>query len=123
MSNFKLNFPIETPEAYTFWASKHKCNRIKAIVAFSYDVQNANDNLRRHGLPFGQRLRALRSFSAFINNPSMTNVPFSEAETPWYECMPGSPVPPTKGHWAVWDDTIPWKDGEEWKEWIEAQCA
>ena len=46
---YKLNFPIETPEAYKFWKSKHKGNHMKAVIAFSTSLENANENMRREG--------------------------------------------------------------------------
>lgn len=94
----KLNYPIETPEAYAFWSSNHKCNRIKAIMAFSLNICNANDNLRRYGYTRAWRQRALASFGdvkkadgvslAYINNPEMKDgCTLSQMSTPWWECM------------------------------------
>lgn len=85
---FKLNYPVETPAAYKFWSSNHKANKMKAIIAFSLDLENANDNLRRHGFMLHFRERALRNFCMYVNNPSMAGVPYSELEDPWYEVMP-----------------------------------
>ncbi|MCS5737470.1 hypothetical protein, partial [Herbiconiux daphne] len=70
-NHFKLNFPIESPEAYKFWGSKHKLNRIKAIIAFSLDVDNANDNLRRAGYYNLYRKRMLKHYSKYVNDPQM----------------------------------------------------
>lgn len=84
----KLNYPIETPEALEFWASNHKCNRIKAIIAFSLNLDNANDNLRRFNFARQFRVRALNNFCMYVNQPDMQGIPFSDMKTPWWEEMP-----------------------------------
>lgn len=110
----KKPFPIETEEAKTFWASRHKCNRMKAIIAFSTDLKNANDNLRRSGYGVHWRNRALNNFGMFVNKPSMASVPFTEMSTPWWVCMPYTPgTIPEK---CTWVDTEVWVDTERWKE-------
>lgn len=85
---YKLNFPIETEEAKKFWASRHKANRCKAIMAFSLNLDNANDNYRRFRYPRQFRKRALAAFAGYVNNPSMAGVPFSALEDKWWEEMP-----------------------------------
>lgn len=85
---FRLNFPVETPAAYKFWASNHKANKVKAIIAFSLDADNANDNLRRYGYYKLFRDRALKAFVQYVNNPSMAGVPYSELKDPWWREMP-----------------------------------
>ena len=85
--HFKLNYPIETPEALSFWASKHLCNRLKAIVAFSTSEANAIDNLRRRGYQPHLRDRAVKAYKPYINNPSMKDIPFSEMGNKWWECL------------------------------------
>lgn len=105
---FKLNFPVETDEARAFWASRHKCNQMKAIIAFSYDLENANTNLKRAGYRLTWRDRALQAFHTFVNQPDMKNIPFTPDSVPWWECMPY--LKPTYGPpvWVderVWDDT------------------
>lgn len=85
---YRLNYPIETPEAYAFWASRHKANRAKAIMAFSLNLDNANDNYRRWGYPRQFRKRALFNFCMYVNNPSMAGVPFSALEDNWWDEMP-----------------------------------
>lgn len=82
--HFKLNYPIETDKAFQFWASKHKLNRIKAIIAFSLDLENANDNLRRHGYYNLYRKRYLKKYQAYVNNPKMDNIPFSTLDDEWW---------------------------------------
>lgn len=80
------NFPITTNKAREFWESKHKLNRAKAIIAFSLDEDNANDNLRRHGEINHFRKRLLRNYKQYVNNPKMDNIPFSPVNNkPWYE--------------------------------------
>lgn len=89
-----LNYPITTPEAEAFWASKHKCNKMKRIIAFSYDLHNANDNLRRYGYTYAWRKKALRAFGMYVNSPDMKGIPFSTLEDKWWECMPAEGYPP-----------------------------
>lgn len=84
---FKLNFPVETKEAQAFWASKHKCNRLKAIIAFSLNEKNAIDNMRRHGFQTHLRQRALAAYKQYIASPTMTSIPFSEMEDEWWNNM------------------------------------
>lgn len=114
----KMAYPIETETAYKFWASRHKCNRLKAIVAFSTSVRDANNNLRRFGFNAHVRLRALLAYQGFVSQPSMDRIPFTPAEIPWWECLPHEEVPPEKGRWALWDDTQEWDDTHQWVEWI-----
>lgn len=84
------NYPIETPIQIKFWASRHKCNEAKAVIAFSYDEENAHRNMRRLlGWTYFFRKRALDSFSQYLNTPSMAGIPFSEGDTAYWECMPG----------------------------------
>ena len=85
---YKLNDPIESAEAKKFWSSNLKLNRIKAIIAFSLDLENANDNLRRYGYSKQYRNRALRAFGQYVNNPTMAGVPFNQLEDKWWEEMP-----------------------------------
>lgn len=82
--NFKLNYPIETPEAWKFWSSKHKLNRIKAIIAFSLSYENANDNLRRHGYSNLYRKKYLNHYRQYINNHQMKTIPFSDTADEWW---------------------------------------
>ena len=85
---FKLNFPVETEEARRFWASKHRLNRIKAIIAFSTDLKNANDNLRRAGYASIFRHKMLNLYKCYVNQPKMGLIPFSDLSEPWYEPIP-----------------------------------
>lgn len=84
----KFNYPVETEEAQKFWASNHKCNRMKATIAFSFDLSNANTNLKRAGYSFLWRQKALYNFAQYVNQPDMQNIPLTPMETPWWECMP-----------------------------------
>lgn len=112
---FKHNYPIETDEAREFWASNHKCNRMKAIIAFSFDLHNANMNLLRAGYSRLWRLRALNNFGMYVNSPLMRRIPYSEIETPWWVCMPYVPgEPPTTS--CVWVDAEVWVDTNRWTE-------
>lgn len=114
----KMAFPIETPSAYKFWASRHKCNRAKAIISFSLNLSDANQNLRRHGFQFHLRRRALQAYGAYVAMPEMSSMPFSPMSVPWWECMPEVPIEPPSGRYGLWiDDTI-WVDPELWQEWI-----
>lgn len=85
---FKLNFPVETEEAQRFWASKHRLNRIKAIIAFSTDLDNANDNLRRAGYSYMYRKKYLKAYSCYVNSPSMKVVIYSDLHDLWYDPKP-----------------------------------
>ena len=121
----KYSFPIETPEAYKFWASRHICNRVKAIIAFSRTEKDALRNLR-NGLPkefnhnnYHFRRRAVTAWQHYINQPDMVNVPFTPLGVDWWDCIPNVPHPPAKGHWVKWDDTKKWLDPDKWVEWID----
>lgn len=81
-------YSIKTEEARKFWSSKHKCNKMKAIIAFSIDLDNANDNLRRHGYTRAWRTKAIEAFSQYINQPEMVGIPFSEMDDIWWLEMP-----------------------------------
>ncbi|QQG33635.1 hypothetical protein PQC34_gp099 [Cronobacter phage A24] len=85
---YKLNYPVETPEALAFWSSRFKQNRIKAIIAFSLNEDNANDNLRRFNYPRQFRRRALAAFSQYVNQPAMSGIPLSDGSKTWWEEMP-----------------------------------
>lgn len=85
MNNFKLNFPITTDEANKFWSSKHKLNRVKAIIAFSLNEDNANENLRRFGFKRGFRERCLNKYSVYIKHPDMKTIPYSLLLPEWYK--------------------------------------
>lgn len=82
--SYKLNFPIESDEAKEFWSSHHRLNRVKAIIAFSLDVDNANDNLRRRGYMRGERKRYILAYGKYSNNPTMKNIPFSDSSKSWW---------------------------------------
>ena len=98
---YKLNFPIETPEAYKFWKSKHKCNHMKAVIAFSTSLENANENMRRDGYSRFWRERAIATYGKYVNNPSMIGIPFTEMETPWWLCMKYDTSPVDSGTVAL----------------------
>lgn len=83
-----LNFPITTPEAENFWGSSHLCNKFKSIIAFSLDLANANDNLRRYGYNRAWRTKSLYHYGKHVNHPAMTGIPFTEMETPYWVEMP-----------------------------------
>lgn len=80
-----LNYPIETEEAQKFWASPHTLNQLKAIIAFSLNEKNANDNLRRYGYKLQFRKRALKAYSQYINSPSMSSIPFTSGVVNWWD--------------------------------------
>lgn len=85
MAQYKLNFPIVTDEAYAFWESRHKLNRIKAIIAFSLDLDNANDNLRRAGYYRQYRKRYLDIYGCIVHMPDMKDIPFSPLTEHWWD--------------------------------------
>lgn len=81
------NRPNKTALAEKFWASKHVCNHTKAIIAFAFDMKNANDSLRRYGYTRGWRTKALYHYGKYVNKPDMAGIPFTELSTPWYNEM------------------------------------
>lgn len=115
----KMAFPIETAEAYKFWASRHVCNRVKAVISFSLNQEDAMHNLRRYGFPYHFRKRAWNAWQAFVARPEMNTIPFTPLGVNWWECMPHDPQP-GRGHWARWEDTQDWLDTNNWVEWIDA---
>lgn len=119
--NFRLPFPIETDAAKKFWASRHICNRAKAIVAFSRNRDEALRLMRRY-LPgrhtYHFRERAWNAWKNFSNDPSMAAMPFTPLGVEWWDCLPKS-TQPKNGRWAVWNDVEDWEDNGEWIEWIE----
>lgn len=79
-----LNFPIETEAAQKFWASTHILNQVKAIVAFSLNERNAFDNLQRYGYKLQFRKRVMKAYGKYVNNPSMSGVPFTSGVVNWW---------------------------------------
>lgn len=90
----KLNYPITTELQMKFWGSRHKCNRMKSIISFSLDLQDASDNLRRHGYKLLWRQKAIFHFGQYVNTPDMVGMPFTPMEVPWWKCMPYAEIPP-----------------------------
>lgn len=131
-----LNYPIETELQKKFWGSKHKCNKMKSIIAFSTDLFNANDNLRRYGYTYAWRKKALRAFGLYINTPSMVGIPFSELSDTWWDCMPVEgypPIPPNytdvsefddSGGYGFWEEVAPnhWKRNQA-NGWGRLYCS
>jgi hypothetical protein len=95
----RLNYAVDHSEAsLAFWASKHEDNRAKAIIAFSYDEENAMLNLRRwegSPYPFSVRKAIWNTYGLYVNTPAMDGIPFSvlgvneELELPY-----AAPYPP-----------------------------
>lgn len=81
------NHPNLTALQIKFWNSKHVCNHTKAIIAFAFNLKNANDSLRRYGYTRGWRTKALYHYGKYVNNKEMTGIPFTEMTTPWYKEM------------------------------------
>ncbi|HAV9873783.1 TPA: hypothetical protein JLH60_004759 [Escherichia coli] len=71
------NYEIRTPLQIKFWSSANRDNRVKAIIAFSLDYENAQDNLRRAGYPYGWRQRKLEEYKQYINHYDFADVPYS----------------------------------------------
>ncbi|MGL5012918.1 MAG: hypothetical protein ACRC6V_01340 [Bacteroidales bacterium] len=117
----KNHFPIETEEAYKFWASRHICNRMKAIIAFSTDLDDAKNNLRRFGYAYHFRARALHAYQNYIAKPEMETIPFTPLGVDWWDCMPRDPLPPPSGRWVLWEDREQWEEdrGDLWDQWVE----
>lgn len=116
----KMPFPIETKEAYKFWASRHVCNRIKAIISFSLNKEDAMHNMRRYGFPYHFRARAWNAWGLWVAKPQMDKMAFTPLGVQWWECIPREPQPGPTGRWAVWNDTKDWMDNENWVEWIDS---
>lgn len=115
----KLAFPIETPEAYKFWASRHVCNRVKAIISFSKDTEDALRNLRRFGFDsYHFRKRAVDTWGLWVAKPEMNVIPFTPMSIPWWDCISGEPQPGPTGRWATWMDNVDWTDTTDWVEWL-----
>ncbi|MGL5564207.1 MAG: hypothetical protein ACRDC4_00570 [Plesiomonas sp.] len=121
----KMAYPIETPEAFKFWASRHICNRLKAIICFSKDEEDAKRNLRRFGYPYHFRARAWNAYQNLVKNPDMTKIEFTPMGIPWWDCMPTAPLPPPKGRWILWNDRDLWEEttpdpwDNKWIEWVD----
>lgn len=80
-----LGVPITTEQQMKMWGSKHVCNHTKAIIAFSNNMKEANDNLRRYGYTRGWRLKSLYHYGKYVNKPDLASVPFTEITTPWWK--------------------------------------
>lgn len=117
-SMHKMAFPIVTEEAYKFWASRHLCNKLKAIISFSLDKEDAMHNMRRFGYQHHLRKRAWNAWQNFVAKPDMTSIPFTPLGVNWWECLPSDPVPPAHGTWVKWVDAEKWLDSDNWVEWI-----
>lgn len=113
----RLAYPIITPEAYKFWGSRHLCNRVKAIIAFSKTLEDANSNLRRNGFQTHFRKRAINAWQHYVDMPDMDKVPFTPLGIDWWDCMPHEPVDPPTGRWVRWNDVEQWMDPAKWSEW------
>lgn len=83
-----FNYPIETPEAFAFWNSDHKCNMAKAFIAFCIDEANFEELAKRHGYTREWRDRMWAAFGVYVDDPDMLTIPFTELETHYWECMP-----------------------------------
>lgn len=81
---YKNGFPVETPEAQRFWASRHKSNRMKAIIAFSVDKASALNNLRRYGYSRAWRNKAWVAYSKYVNDPAMLTTHYSTTSEPYW---------------------------------------
>ncbi|EOG8337672.1 hypothetical protein ACLIX5_004470 [Salmonella enterica subsp. enterica serovar Bredeney] len=77
MEFYKHNYPIDSDIRVKFWGSNHHDNKVKAVIAFSLDYDNAVDNLRRTGWAYGWRMKKLEEYKAYINNPDFVGVPYS----------------------------------------------
>lgn len=79
-------YSIKTVDAYRFWTSNHKCNILKAIIAFSINKEEANTNLRRMGYGNLHRKKAIAALGIYINNPDMRSIPYSTGKEAWWNC-------------------------------------
>lgn len=69
--------PITSEKGMKFFSSNHKGNIAKAYIAHSPDLEKANNTLWRRGYPLQLRKRILDTYRAYVNDPTMANVPFS----------------------------------------------
>jgi hypothetical protein len=93
---YTFNYPIETELQIQFWSSNHRCNIMKAYVAFSLNEANFLKLTDRAGYKRAWRKRAWSAYSVYVNTPDFTGVPFSELEDNWWIDMPNIEVPSTK---------------------------
>lgn len=93
-------YSIKTIDAYRFWTSNHKCNILKAIIAFSISKEEANLNLRRMGYSNIHRKKALAALGIYVNNPAMRNIPYSTGKEAWWDCAFKQPA---KGAFIKWE--------------------
>jgi len=106
-----FNYPIETEEAFKFWASDHKCNIGKAFVCFSKDEADFYEQTKRAGYQLQWRQRIWANYAPYVNFPSMLEIPFSPLG-PWWNCMQSASVIDLE--WIIREieeDTIITEDG------------
>lgn len=87
-----LNYPKDE-HSMKWWSSRSKVNRCLAIIAFSYDKENALRNLRRHGgyAFIFRQYHAWNNLGCYVNaqgTNQMANVPFHDETVLWYDAMP-----------------------------------
>ena len=117
----KLPFPVVTREAQKFWASKHICNRVKAVISFSRNREEALRLMRIYvpGKPHHFRERAWNAWKLYVGLHEMDKIPYSEMEDKWWDCIPRGTAPGPSGFWTLWDDSEQWDDPEKWNEWTQ----
>lgn len=111
-----LDYPL-SENGVKFLGSRHKCNRMKGIIAHSKTPESALRHLRNEGHSYHTRRRALTCFINYLDTPEMINIPFTPLEIPYWECLSGV-APAPIGRWATWVDANEWKDDDSWVEFI-----
>lgn len=78
----KVYLPMTSPEAYEFFASNHKCNHAKAVMAHSATMQQANDTFWRRGFTLQMRKRFLKTYKKYLGQQDMSTIPMSPEVNP-----------------------------------------
>lgn len=91
-----LNYPKDDFDM-KWWSSRSKVNRCLAVIAFSFNKENAIQNLRRHfGYPYLFRhYHAWNNLGCYVNYKGlnkMDQLPFHDGLDPWYEIIPYTEV-------------------------------
>lgn len=107
----KVYLTMTSPRGYEFFGSNHKCNHAKAVMAHSATMEEANDTFRRRHFSIQMRKRFLATYVCYLNNPEMTNVPFSPE------------IDPKTGElYPFWQSELKWVDDIPMEEILKMTC-
>jgi len=84
----EANSSVETDLQKKFWGSNHKCNKMKALIAFSKDELDFKELAKRRGYRRAWRNRAWLNFGQYVGQSDMVGIPFSDGTVPYWEEMP-----------------------------------